>query len=71
MIKFPFAKVPGAESCWRPTNFPKRCQELKAVEGQQILRKRCKELKAVEGQQIFRKGCLELKAVRLEYGPLQ
>ena len=55
MIKFPFAKVQGADSCRRANKFPERF----------------KELKAVEGQTNFRKGCLELKAVRLEYGPLQ
>ena len=55
MIKFPFAKVQGAESCRRANKFPERF----------------KELKAVEGQTNFRKGCLELKAVRIEYGPLQ
>ena len=55
MIKFPFEKVQGAESCRRANKFPERF----------------KELKAVEGQTNFRKGCLQLKAVRIEYGPLQ
>ena len=55
MIKFPFAKVQGADSCRRANKFPERF----------------KELKAVEGQTNFRKGCLQLKAVRIEYGPLQ
>ena len=55
MIKFPFEKAQGAESCRRTNKFPERP----------------KEPKAVEGHTNFRKGCLQLKAVRIEYGPLQ